>query len=403
MKNRINILVLGLDESTERANWGSFRTDTMILVTVDFETKNVHMISVPRDSYVKISNEEGHPIGQYGKVNSAFPTGGGAQKKGYGYAMGTVSYLLGGIPIQYYVGFNMNVVKDVVNAMGGVDYNVDVQVKMNGRELVPGQQHLDGQAVLDYCRQRKGSSDIARVDRQQKMLMAIFSQLKSTNQIWNIPSIYKAVESNIQTNLNFNQICALAWMAKDMNTDQLQRYTLDGEFMNINSTSYWGLHTSTIQSKIKEIFNFDLRVDGDMSAATVRKAVEEAQALIAGELSSAQGAIRTANRIISEFGAWIDANTISRLETYKAQVEDAMDAGDKALLDAYTAPLRDLNNQILQKLREAGHNVGGEAGGSSAGTQSPQTPDTEPPSDTQQPPYGDPASEIPYIPEEPVG
>ena len=256
MKNNVNILVLGLDESAERANWGSFRTDTMILVSLDFEDNCVHMISLPRDSYVSLYGTE-----EKGKINSAFSLGGGAGKKGFEYASRTVSAVLGGINIHYYVGFDMQVVKDVVNAMGGVDYDVDIEVTMNGRKLYPGQQHLDGQAVLDYCRQRKGSSDIARVERQQNMLTAIFSQLKSTSQIVHIPEIYSAVQNNIQTDLSFSQICSLALFAARLETSDIHKHILEGEFLNLNGISYWGISQSKKQKMIKEIFGFTCQID----------------------------------------------------------------------------------------------------------------------------------------------
>ena len=66
---------------------------------------------------------------------------------GYQSEMNTVSRLIGGIPVSYYVSFDMNAVKEIVDAMGGVDYEVDIDVYMNGRELHPGLQHLDGQAL----------------------------------------------------------------------------------------------------------------------------------------------------------------------------------------------------------------------------------------------------------------
>ena len=129
--------------------------------------------------------------------------------------------------VHHYVAFDMQVVKDVTNAMGGVDYDVDIEVNMNGRTIKPGFQHLDGQAVLDYCRQRKGSSDIARIDRQQRMLIAIFNQMKSTRQIFNIPSIYQAVSSNIDTSLTFEQICSLALLPR-RSTCPTSKHTLPG-------------------------------------------------------------------------------------------------------------------------------------------------------------------------------
>ena len=87
---------IGIDESTERENWGTFRTDTMILVSIDFSNNDVCMVSIPRDSYVKIYNANGNvanPSSPYSKINNAFSEGGGAQKKGFEYSIATVEKL----------------------------------------------------------------------------------------------------------------------------------------------------------------------------------------------------------------------------------------------------------------------------------------------------------------------
>lgn len=298
-KNRVNILILGLDESAERANWGSFRTDTMLLLTIDFDNNDVDLISVPRDSYVRIYNtlnKDGTP--KYAKINSAFTSGGGAKKNGYTYAAETVSYVLGGVRIHYYVAFDMQVVKDVANAMGGVDYDVDIEVNMNGRTISPGFQHLDGQAVLDYCRQRKGSSDIARIDRQQRMLIAIFSQLKSTNQIFNIPSIYQAVASNIDTSLSFEQICSLALFATRIDTGDIERHTLPGKGLYYEHSSFWVLNMGGVKSLVQKIFgirNPAIDWEIDISALTAR--IEEEQRQMADLAGRAQELIARAHAL----------------------------------------------------------------------------------------------------------
>lgn len=380
MKNRVNIMVLGLDESAERASWGAFRTDTMILVTIDFDTNDITMISCPRDSYVKLANGEGHPIKngenfEFAKINSAFPKGGGSKKNGYAYAMGTVSYVLGGIPIQYYVGFNMNVVKDMVNAMGGLYYDVDTKVTMNGREYEPGYQYMDGQAVLDYCRQRKGSSDIARVERQQNMLKAIFREMKSTGQIVNIPKIYKAVETNIETNLSFAQISALALIALHMDADQLQSRTLDGTFLNMRSTSYWGLYTGKIASMVKEVFGISVNIDGDLNVTNIKAVLEANRQLIAAELNAAKSAINIAQGILKDYGNWLTEEAKNRLKSALSQCEDAYDAEDKALLDYYTPPLQSLNNEMLASLQQAGVITSGQVASQQGQQQYPEVPE----------------------------
>ena len=353
MKNRVNVLLLGVDESTERENWGSFRTDTMILVTINFETNDVDMISIPRDSYVKIYNASGNQLknelseGLMGKVNSAFSEGGGAQKKGYAYSCMTISQLLGGVPVNYYVGFNMNVVKQVVDAMGGVDYYVDIPVSMNGRKLEVGQQHLDGQGVLDYCRMRKGSSDIARVERQQNMILAIFQQLKSTGQIQNIPAIYQAVESNIQTNLDFTQISALALLALRMDMDQLEKHTVEGGFLNMTGTSYWGVSSSKLKKMVDSIFGISMTEDPEIDIENIEAAILSNRQAIAEELAAANTAISQGESLLKKYGSLMDASTKSRLETAISNVENAVEHEEKTLLDSTTPVLEQLVNQLL--------------------------------------------------------
>ncbi len=352
MQNRANILVLGIDESTERENWGSFRTDTIMLVTIDFATNDVDIISVPRDSYVKLYTAKGNLANEatpFAKINSAFSAGGGAQKDGFAYTANTVSKLLG-VPIDYYVGFNMNVVKEVVNAMGGVDYDVDVEVTMNGRKLYPGLQHLDGQGVLDYCRQRKGSSDIARVGRQQKMVAAIVQQLKSTEQIVNIPNIYKAVEQNIMTNLSFKQISSLSLVALRMDMAQLATHTLEGKAFDYSGRDYWGLYASRAETLMSEIFGTKISVDADADVTNITAQIELNRQLIAAELSAANSAYYQGQSLLSSYGAYLDQNTKDLLQTYLGLLEDAIDAEDKALLDTYTPPVQQLNAQIASTL-----------------------------------------------------
>ena len=274
-KKRINILLLGADSSVERVEAGmNFRTDTMILVTVDFENRDVDMISIPRDSYVRINGSET----RFNKINAAFVFGGGADKSGYEYSMNTVSDLLG-VRIDYYVGFGMNVVKDVVNAMGGVDYDVDIEFTMCGRKTEKGLQHMDGQKVLDYCRYRKGGrGDVDRVDRQQRMLFAIFETMLSTNQVKNIPDIYTAVQENIDTNLDVLQIATLAYFAKDLSMDQIERHTVPGNGQYVGATSYYISNQEKKNAMVKEIFG----VTGPFDEAITLEAIEARVALEEG-------------------------------------------------------------------------------------------------------------------------
>lgn len=351
MSNRTNILLLGIDESTERENWGTFRTDTMILVSIDFSNNDVCMVSIPRDSYVKIYNANGNvanPSSPYSKINNAFSEGGGAQKKGFEYSIATVEKLMG-VNIGYYCGFNMNVVKEVVNAMGGVDYDVDIEVKMNGRELHPGMQHLDGQGVLDYCRQRKGSSDIARIDRQQRMLTAILKQLKDTDQIANIPSIYSAVEANIMTNLSIKQISSLALVALRMDMSQLSRYTLEGKAMDILDRDCYCLYVSRIEKIVREVWGQSVNLDSENDVSFIEEQVEANRALIADELNRANIAYSKAYSIMNNCRELIDKSSYDTLKAAAKELLDAIQKENKENLDAYTPYVEQLCDSICSQ------------------------------------------------------
>ncbi|MGI6161907.1 MAG: LCP family protein [Christensenellales bacterium] len=339
LKDRVNILVLGIDSSTERVAGGNavFRSDTIILVSCDFEKNQVHMFSIPRDTYCKIYNRK-----ERNKINAAFALGGGAEKEGFTYAMNTVSTFTGGIPIQYYVGFNMNVVKDVVNAMGGVDYDVDVDVYMNGRTLKKGMQHLDGQGVLDYSRMRKGSSDIARVDRQQRILFAIFDQMKTTKQLGNIPNIYNAVEENIYTNLSAEQILALSVFATRLDgSDSLKRYTAPGDFLNIDGISYWGSRESAKVKMLEEIFGVTVKADPENDVTKIKAAIEVERKAISSKVAEGQAIIKKAKALITDYAAVISSEEKASLEKAIRACEGAVDS---ELLDEMNAAIPKLNS-----------------------------------------------------------
>lgn len=292
MKNKVNILLLGWDESPERTDDkeselyrdenNNFRSDVIMLLTVDFDAKTAKLISIPRDTMAPIYNTDGR-----WKINAAFAKGGSAEGQGFEYAMKTVENLLG-VPIYYYAGVNMTGVKAVVDAMGGVDYDVDCTITLNGRTLEPGFQHLNGQQVLDYCRARKHivggvNSDIGRADRQQRMLFAIFEQLKSRDQLTNLPNIYLSVQDYIHTNLSLQQIAALSVFALNLEEDDLTRATLEGEYVNktaYNGASFFVLYMDRLKELVKETFGIDIQPDMrfDISYVQGDKAAKDALA-----------------------------------------------------------------------------------------------------------------------------
>lgn len=265
MKNRVNVLLTGIDYSIEREGRTDFRTDTILLMTINFDTGKVDMISVPRDSYADIAFTDAK-----WKINGAYMTAGGREGNGFECMMKTVSDCLGGIPIDYYIAVEMQAVKDIVDIMGGVWYDVDYEFTMNGRHHEKGYQKLCGQDVLDYMRLRKGvtgSSDINRIDRQQRLLMDVFSQLKDGSLIEKIPDMYKTLQDEVMTNMNFEQIVALSLFGLDFDMEtQFERYTLKGEYMAAyNASKYYVLDHEYTEEIIEEVFGVKPSINWDYS------------------------------------------------------------------------------------------------------------------------------------------
>jgi LCP family protein required for cell wall assembly len=193
-------LVVGYDHRAgEAANLPS-RSDTVMLLRADPETKSVSMLSFPRDMIVNI-HCPGQPVFA-GKINAAYATCG---SKG---TVQTVSDLTG-LPINYLITVNFRGFKQIVNKLGGVWIDVDRRylntnaglspafgyAKIN---LQPGYQLLTGGSALDYVRFRHTDSDLYRVARQQQFVKAMKYQLAHNFSLTKVPKIIGALTKNIE-------------------------------------------------------------------------------------------------------------------------------------------------------------------------------------------------------------
>jgi LCP family protein required for cell wall assembly len=246
LTKNINILILGSDQRTKDE---PARSDVMILVNINPETKKLTMMSIPRDSRVDIP---GHG---YDKINSAYNSS-YFNDGGVDLSIKTVENLLGlkGGSIQYYVGVTFTGFEDVINALGGVTidvpermyyYSQDGQVKIN---LYPGVQHLNGQEALEYARFRydaygdfavgENGEILGRVARQDEFIKALIDQTKDIRTIWKFPAIAKAIGNAVNTNLTPSQITKLVLLLKNVTSKDLTTIGFPGKPDYINEISY---------------------------------------------------------------------------------------------------------------------------------------------------------------------
>lgn len=206
---RVNILLMGVDARGLKK--GEIpRSDTMMVASVDPVEKKAYLFSIMRDTYTKIP---GHGSD---RIN-------GAITRGPNKAMETVSELLG-IPIQYYVYTDFQGFIELVDAIGGVDFYVEKDMRYTSRadnheydiDLKKGQQHLDGKSALQYVRFRHDAlSDYTRTERQRNFLKAVAEKMISTTSIMKLPTILEKVNPYIDTNLTVNDMWKLATVAYD--------------------------------------------------------------------------------------------------------------------------------------------------------------------------------------------
>ena len=247
-EGRTNILILGMGGTKHP---GGLLSDTMIVLSINWETKKIAMLSIPRDLYV--------PIPDYGsaKINNAYShgeqnpktTGGGGEL-----ASKTVSNVFG-IPIHYFVRLDFEGFKKMVDTVGGVDINVEKDlydplypaanmIDYDPFRIKAGLQHMNGDIALKYARSRETTSDFDRSRRQQQVIAALKEKVLTLNILANpkkVSDLMNAVGDHVRTNLSIEEIKSLWDSIKTIDTTNVINKVLD--------TSANGPLTSTQDSR----------------------------------------------------------------------------------------------------------------------------------------------------------
>ena len=244
-QERFTILLMGWDRRPTDPPDAAYRTDTMMLVSLDPVSGQIGVLSVPRDLYVNIPG-----YSQLQRINSAYVLG-ELRQPGYGpqLAMQTVQYNLG-MRIHDYLIVDFNAFIKVVDAIGGitvdVPYNIsDSQYPDMGYGYDPfyitaGVHHLDGTTALKYARTRHNSNDFRRAERQQQVIFAIRDQILNVNNLPQVvvaaPSIWASIQEGVRTGLTFDQLVRLGWYAKDIPLENIHTGVIDEQYITFYTT-----------------------------------------------------------------------------------------------------------------------------------------------------------------------
>jgi polyisoprenyl-teichoic acid--peptidoglycan teichoic acid transferase len=274
--SRINVLIIGLDYRDVLANQGPPRSDTMIVLTIDPLTKTAGMMSIPRDMWVNI------PGFGYSRINTAFSSGEGAKLPGGGpeLARKTVEQFLG-VPIHYYAQIDFYTFVEFINLIGGIEVYNDEDLRLDpmgeGKDKIRmtccGLRTMDGDKALAYVRYRKDKEgDVARANRQQKVILAIRDKVLSPENfpvlLGKAQQFYEEFSAGIKTNMPFDTAIRLGVLARDIPIESIKRGVIDYNMVLLADTTLGGERASVMKplpDKIRELRDQVFTAGGPLS------------------------------------------------------------------------------------------------------------------------------------------
>lgn len=223
----LTVLLLGCDM---RDGEDVGRSDTIMLAFVDLQAGGINLLSIPRDTRVELAEGKGTT-----KINHAFAYG------KVPLVRKTIENFLD-LEIDRYVTVDFEGFADIIDALGGIDYNVEERMlnEWENIDLQPGQQHLDGSQALAYVRWREPlKADIGRVERQQAFLGAVLDKVMSAGTLFRLPKLLSSINNSIQTDFTLKELSSLVEIYQKFLSVGFNSAMVPGEGVYINGISYW--------------------------------------------------------------------------------------------------------------------------------------------------------------------
>lgn len=250
---RQNILLLGVDDNPEGKDmWSGTRTDTIILVNIDPKSKSINAISIPRDSKVFLAGNKG-----INKINSAHAIGGVEMTKN------TIEKTLG-VRINRYVLVHEDIVKELVDVLGGVEIYIEKPMHYRDRtahlniNFDKGLQKLDGQKAIEYLRFRHDAlGDIGRTQRQQWFIRGLVKTLQNPQTLTKVPDLITTAKKYIKTDISTGEMAHLIEILRHLDLSKTEIATLPGQPNQSGYISYWILDPEKTQEVVDRLIYRD--------------------------------------------------------------------------------------------------------------------------------------------------
>ncbi len=249
-KRPISILLLGTDTG-DLGRDDTGRTDTIIVATLNPETKTTTLTSIPRDTKVKVPDS----VNSYDKVNSAYTIGGVST------AIETIQDTLD-IPIDYYVLVNMRGLTQIVDAVGGITIKPLLTFKYEDADVTKDKTvTMNGKQALSYSRMRYDDpeGDYGRQKRQKQVIEAIINKSLSVSAVSNYQKLLKSIGSNMQTDLTYGDMITIATSYKDAG-QTIESNVLQGQDTLLDGLSYQ-VASASEKKKVSDAIRKQLGLD----------------------------------------------------------------------------------------------------------------------------------------------
>jgi LCP family protein required for cell wall assembly len=297
---RVNILVMGIDQREHEQ--GPWRTDTMLVLTIDPVTKSGGMLSIPRDLWVPIPGYE------EGRINTAHYLGEAYDYPGGGPALAvkTVQYNLG-VPIHYHARFNFTAFEQVVDLIGGIDIYVEEEINdptypdeaygYDHLYIPAGMQHLNGEMALKYARTRHSiGGDFDRAKRQQQVLTAMFEQVTRLDLLPQLasraPELWQTLQGAVETDLTLEQIIALAQLANEVSQEDIRYAVIDEHYTQFYTTPDGQEVLIPLRDRIREMRDYIFTTEApvpEYAESPTTRLEEEAAAIMVMNGTTTEG------------------------------------------------------------------------------------------------------------------
>jgi len=236
-QDKLTIVCMGIDDNWTNSDvvyTANARTDTLFVLTLDLRNKKATMLSIPRDTYAHIVGTKND---WHFKINAAYTTGGPER------TVATVNEFLG-TSADHYMVLNIDATKKMVDAIGGVDVNVEHEMHYHDKwghlsiDLHPGAQHLMGDDAVGYARFRHADlgkkvtpedGDERRMYRQHLLLRAMVDRAKTFANVSQAPHLVDVAMGSIRTDLTRQQLFDLAAIFKGVQQSDIRTASLPGD------------------------------------------------------------------------------------------------------------------------------------------------------------------------------